>query len=81
TGALGDTLTPAEWEHLETAGRIITFEQAVRFLTDHLAGDVYYKASAPDQNLWRARTQLALLASLERNGERFREVVRRLSGA
>jgi Ser/Thr protein kinase RdoA (MazF antagonist) len=78
-GELGEVLTPAEREHLETAGRVITFEQAVRFLTDHLRGDPYYGATTPDRNLWRARTQLVLLASLEKHRERFRAVVERLA--
>ncbi|MBI5288250.1 MAG: aminoglycoside phosphotransferase family protein [Chloroflexi bacterium] len=54
-------LTAAETARLTTAGRVITFEQAVRFLTDYLSGDVYYRTQRPAQNLDRARSQLALL--------------------
>ena len=46
------------------AGAIVTYEQALRFLTDWLAGDVYYRTTRPGQNLDRARAQLALLASM-----------------
>lgn len=53
-----------ELEALALAGAIVTFEQAVRFLTDWIEGDVYYKTSRPAQNLDRARAQLRLLASM-----------------
>ncbi len=46
------------------AGAIVTYEQALRFLTDWLAGDVYYRTTRPGHNLARARAQLALLASM-----------------
>jgi len=54
----------AEMEALDLAGAIVTYEQAIRFLTDWIAGDVYYRISRPNQNLDRARNQLALLASM-----------------
>lgn len=54
----------AEAEALESAGAIVTFEQAVRFLTDWIAGDVYFRTSRPGHNLDRARAQLHLLASM-----------------
>lgn len=60
----GGLLTPAELDLLEPAGRVITWEQALRFLTDYLDGDVYFATTHSDHNLERARTQLALLASL-----------------
>lgn len=57
-------LTPGERAGLDVAPVIVTFEQAVRFLTDHVAGDLYYRVTHPGQNLQRARTQLALLESM-----------------
>jgi Ser/Thr protein kinase RdoA (MazF antagonist) len=57
---------PAEFEAVEVAGAIVTYEQAVRFLTDWIAGDVYYRISRPTQNLDRARAQFRLLASMPR---------------
>jgi Ser/Thr protein kinase RdoA (MazF antagonist) len=60
----GGLLTPAELELLEPAGRVITWEQALRFLTDYLDGDVYFATTHRDHNLERARVQLALLNSL-----------------
>ena len=55
----------AEERALEVAGAIVTYEQALRFLTDWLLGDVYYRINRPEQNRDRARAQLALLASLQ----------------
>jgi Ser/Thr protein kinase RdoA (MazF antagonist) len=52
-------LHTAEEEALPLAGVMLTLENAVRFLTDHLAGDVYFRVVTPGQNLARHRTQLA----------------------
>lgn len=61
---------PAELEAVDVAGAIVTYEQAVRFLTDWIAGDVYYRIDRPTQNLDRARAQLRLLASMPWSGSR-----------
>src|SRR5947209_7574774 len=55
---------PAELEALDHAGAIVTYEQGLRFLTDWIAGDVYYRITRPDQNLDRARAQFRLLATM-----------------
>ena len=60
----GDFLTPAEKENLLPGAAWITAEQALRFLTDWLAGDVYYKIRYPEHNLVRTRNQLELLKAL-----------------
>ncbi|HMQ15761.1 MAG TPA: aminoglycoside phosphotransferase family protein [Phycisphaerae bacterium] len=57
-------LSDAERALLPLAGPVIAFEQAVRFLADHLVGDAYYRTTCQFQNLSRARNQLALLESL-----------------
>ena len=57
---------PAELDALALAGAVVTYEQALRFLADWLAGDVYYRTLRPDQNLERARAQLHLLATMPR---------------
>ncbi len=62
---LGSTpLEDAEREAIGWAGALATCEQAIRFLTDWLAGDVYYRTERPGQNRDRARAQLRLLASM-----------------
>ena len=65
TGA-GDFLRTVERDSLITGAKVIVFEQGVRFLADHLAGDTYYKVSRAGQNLDRCRTQFKLLESIER---------------
>lgn len=62
---IGDAITPAERALLVTGARVIVFEQAARFLADHLDGDRYYRTTRAGHNLDRARAQLRLLASLE----------------
>jgi hypothetical protein len=57
-------LNDVERAHLVDAGKVITYEQGVRFLTDYLNADAYYRTVRPNQNLDRARAQLALLQSL-----------------
>jgi hypothetical protein len=61
----GPLLSLAEGGLLVEAGRILLLEQAVRFLTDHLLGDVVYRTGRPDHNLDRCRTQLRQLQDLE----------------
>jgi hypothetical protein len=61
---VGDLLTENERQALPRAGPVTTFEQAVRFLTDHLRGDVYFRVTRPGENLDRARNQLDLLRSM-----------------
>jgi Ser/Thr protein kinase RdoA (MazF antagonist) len=58
-------LTPLEISLLPYGGRLLTYMQTVRFLTDYLNGDVYYKIHFPRHNLQRARAQFRLLEELE----------------
>ena len=58
-------LTPKEKELLPFAGKLITFEIGLRFLTDWLEGDIYFKIKRPSHNLDRARTQFKLVESIE----------------
>ncbi len=57
-------LTLAERKHLVFGAKHITFEQLIRFLTDYLAGDVYYKVHREGHNLDRSRTQMKLVQSM-----------------
>jgi len=70
-------LNRAEVDHLAVSGRLITFESGMRFLTDFLQGDVYYKIRYPRHNLDRARNQFALLGSLESQREAMEFLVRK----
>jgi hypothetical protein len=55
----------------------MTYEVGVRFLTDYLEGDVYFKTHRPGENLDRARTQFALVAAIERQWDAMEALVRR----
>lgn len=68
-------LTAAERRSLVDGALALTLEQAVRFLTDYLDGDVYFRIDRPGQNLDRCRVQLALLESLLARGEDLRRIV------
>ena len=58
-------LTKAEQDHIHHSGLILTNMQALRFVTDFLNNDTYYKTSYPEQNLNRALNQLILLEKIE----------------
>jgi Ser/Thr protein kinase RdoA (MazF antagonist) len=74
----GGFLTPAEKESLAVAGKLITFEIAIRFLTDYLSGDTYFKVHRPGQNLDRCRCQFKLLQSIEQQEDQARELLHSL---
>jgi hypothetical protein len=69
-------LTPAEKESLAFAGKLITFEIGIRFLTDYLSGDTYFKVHREGHNLDRCRAQFKLLQSIEFQEERMAELIR-----
>lgn len=75
----GDLLTEGERDLLVEAGKLITFEQGVRFLTDYLAGDTYYPVTRETHNLDRCRTQWRLLESIEAQERQMRQVVKALT--
>ncbi|HUL75775.1 MAG TPA: phosphotransferase, partial [Vicinamibacteria bacterium] len=76
----GDALSPAERALLVTGAEVIVYEQAIRFLADHLDGDRYYRTTRPGHNLDRARTQVRLLEGLEKAGPDLRLIVSGLQG-
>jgi len=69
-------LLPAEVEELCFAGRLITLTIGIRFLTDFLAGDVYFKTHRPGQNLDRCRTQFKMVRSMESQAGAMEAIVR-----
>jgi aminoglycoside phosphotransferase (APT) family kinase protein len=73
-------LTPAERSELAFAGTLITLETGIRFLTDHLQGDTYFKVKRPGHNLDRARAQFALVRSLEARMDEMAGYVERWTG-
>lgn len=74
-------LTGREKSLLPLAGRLITFEIGIRFLTDFLAGDIYFKVHRENHNLDRCRTQFKLVEDIERQEEHMNEFVAGLAAA
>jgi aminoglycoside phosphotransferase (APT) family kinase protein len=76
----GARLAPAERAELVFASELMTLVIGMRFLTDHLAGDVYFRIRRPGQNLDLARTQLALLADFEAQRDPLEAIVADAAG-
>ena len=62
---VGDLLTEAELKCLPLSLKVMICELAMRFLTDYIDGDVYFKVNSPDHNLIRAHAQMKLLERIE----------------
>ena len=69
------SLTEKEIELLPLGAKIITLELAVRFLTDYLDGDLYFKTDYPEHNLVRARSQMKLVADMEDKWTQMQTIV------
>tara|TARA_B110000285_G_scaffold45386_1_gene50707 strand:+ start:1783 stop:2916 length:1134 start_codon:yes stop_codon:yes gene_type:complete len=74
-------LCDAELDNLAFAGILISLETGMRFLTDHLEGDVYFKIHQDGQNLDRARTQFRLVELLEQRQAEMESCIDRLAKA
>jgi len=72
---IGNTLTKNELDYLAFAPRLITFTIGVRFLSDHLDGDNYFKIHRNNHNLERARAQFKLVESNEENYEEMKKII------
>jgi len=74
----GSVLTQEELALLPYAALIITSEDGIRFLTDHINGDTYYNIYYPGQNLDRARTQLKLVEDMEQKLPQIKQILRKI---
>lgn len=72
----GSMLTPGEIKMLAFSARLMTLECGMRFLTDHIDGDRYFKISRPGHNLDRCRTQFKLVADMESKSDEMERIVR-----
>ena len=72
----GGKLTPTEIMLLPEGAKMMTIECGMRFLTDYLEGDTYFKTAYGEHNLVRARTQFKLVKEMEENWEIMKETVR-----
>jgi Ser/Thr protein kinase RdoA (MazF antagonist) len=79
-GFLSETksiLTPTEIENFVLSARTMTFIIGLRFLTDFIDGDVYYKTHYPGHNLVRANVQFKLIESMEAQVSLMEEIIRK----
>ena len=74
--ACGKALTPKEIETLPWGAKLMTLECGVRFLTDYLEGDTYFRIHRPEHNLDRTRTQFALVADMEKKWTQMCDIVK-----
>jgi hypothetical protein len=72
---VGGFLTEAEVRDLPLGVLVITCELAMRFLTDYIDGDMYFKVRSPEHNLIRARAQIALLRDMEMKRGEMQRIV------
>lgn len=72
-----NSLTKAEVMMLPMGAKSMTFECGMRFLTDYLQGDTYFKIHREHHNLDRCRTQLKLVADMENKWEQMNQIVNR----
>ena len=76
----GPMLNATEKEFLALSARIMTYMQVLRFLTDYLNGDTYYRIHHPTHNLQRARAQMKLLFSMEEQYAEMKRIVEEVTG-
>lgn len=75
--ACGDSLTDKEKELLPVGAKMLTLECGMRFLTDYLNGDTYFKTQYPEHNLVRCRSQFKLVASMEKHWDEMVSITRK----
>ena len=75
----GDFLNQVEKVHLAFSGKLIAFEIGLRFLTDFLEGDVYFKVKRDGHNLDRCRTQIALVKSIDAQEAAMNQLVEEIA--
>ena len=71
-------LNETELENLAFGAKLLTYMQTVRFFTDYLNGDTYFKTEYPHHNLVRTKAQFKLLRSMEENFEKMKGIVSKL---
>ncbi len=74
----GGTLNQVEKEYLAFAPKLITYTIGIRFLTDYIDGDNYFKIHHEDHNLQRSRAQLKLVMSMEEQYEEMQKIISEL---
>lgn len=74
-GEAGKLLTAVDLEYIYDGIRAITFELGLRFFTDYLQGNVYFKCSSPEENLQKALTQFTLFQDISEKESHIRSLI------
>jgi len=75
---IGDCITEKEVELLPFSAKLLTYECGIRFLTDYLNGDTYFKIHRPNHNLDRARTQFKLVKDIDSKFDEMKKIISEL---
>jgi hypothetical protein len=75
----GSMLCQVEKDYLALSARVMTYMQSLRFLTDYLNRDIYYRIHHPNHNLQRTRAQITLMVSMEDSYDDMKRIIRSLS--
>jgi hypothetical protein len=74
----GESFNQCEIDNLAFSAKLMTLECGMRFLTDYLNGDTYFKTNYPDHNLVRARSQFALVKDMESKMNEMENIIKSL---
>ena len=70
-----ECLTSADYDYMYSAIRLLPLELGLRFFTDYLTGNHYFKVSGERDNLWRAITQFKLVEDIDRQENQLRTII------
>jgi len=73
--ASGESMDEKEAMSLPIGAKLMTLECGMRFLTDYLEGDTYFKTSCENNNLDRCRTQFKLVSDMEKQWDKMNDIV------
>ena len=77
-GEAGKYFNQAEIDNLAFASKLMTLECGMRFLTDYINGDVYFRTEYPEHNLDRARNQFKLVADMDSKMDKMEEIIKNI---
>ncbi|MBE6549562.1 MAG: aminoglycoside phosphotransferase family protein [Ruminococcaceae bacterium] len=72
---IGEAITEAEKELLPVSVFVLTYELALRFMTDYLNGDVYFKTKYPEHNIFRTRVQIRLMQDIDKKLDEMKHII------
>ena len=75
----GSALNQCEIDNLAFSAKLMTFECGMRFLTDYINGDTYFKTAYPTHNLVRAKNQFALVSDMEDKMAQMEQIIKNIT--